>query len=105
MTEEKSKYELTVDFIMIIGKYFKTKFDFINIMKVCKNYEELVLMYHFNPISDISLFKNIQTQHFYDKEDGNIIFVNCLQLLKHSSLILVIPSGIIQLPLIISKSP
>ena len=26
-------------------------------------------MYKFNPISDISLFENIQTQHFYNKED------------------------------------
>jgi len=26
-------------------------------------------MYKFNPISDISLFENIQTQHFYIKED------------------------------------
>jgi hypothetical protein len=38
-------------------------------MKVCKRYKELVLMYKFNPISDISLFKNIETQHFYKKED------------------------------------
>ena len=51
---------------MIIGKYFKSNADYINIMKVCKKYKELVLMYKFNPISDISLFKNIQTQHFYN---------------------------------------
>ena len=60
---------MTVDFIMIIGKYFKRSNDFINVMKVCKRYKELVLMYKFNPISDISLFENIQTQHFYNKED------------------------------------
>ena len=36
---------------------------------VCKRYEQLVLMYKFNPISDISLFENIQTQHFYKTED------------------------------------
>ena len=60
---------MTVDFIMIVGKYFKSPNDFINIMKICKRYEELVLMYKFNPISDISLFENIQTQHFYNKED------------------------------------
>jgi len=71
MTEEKSKFELTIDYIMIVGKYFKTNLDYINIMKVCKKYQELVLMYHFNPISDIVLFKNMQTQHFYDKEDIN----------------------------------
>ena len=65
----KDKWQLTVDFIMIVGKYFKSSNDFINTMKVCKRYEELVLMYKFNPISDISLFENIQTQHFYNKED------------------------------------
>ena len=68
MTEDKHKYELTVDFIMIVGKYFRSSNDFINVMKVCKKYKELVLMYKFNPISDISLFENIQTQHFYHKE-------------------------------------
>ena len=69
MTEEKSKWQLTVDFIMILGKYLETPRDFINVMKVCKRYEELVSMYKFNPISDISLFENIQTQHFYDEND------------------------------------
>ena len=38
-------------------------------MKVCKKYDELVLMYKFNPISDISLFEKTETQHFYNKED------------------------------------
>ena len=61
--------QLTIDFIMIVGKYFEGSNDFINVMKVCKKYEELVSMYKFNPISDISLFENIQTQHFYKKED------------------------------------
>ena len=69
MTEDKSKYELTIDFVMILGKYFEENKDFINVMKVCKKYKELVEMYHFNPISDISLFKQIETQHFYKKED------------------------------------
>ena len=69
MAEDKSKFELTIDFIMIVGKYFKTNADFINIMKVCKKYQELVLMYKFNPISDIKLFENIQTQYFYNKDD------------------------------------
>ena len=71
MTEDKSKYELTIDFIMIVGKYFESSNDFINAMKVCKIYQELVLMNKFSPISDIILFDNIQTQHFYNKEDVN----------------------------------
>ena len=50
------KWKLTVDFIMIVGKYVETNNDFINIMKVFKKYKELVLMYKFNPISDISLY-------------------------------------------------
>ena len=54
---------------MIIGKYLESNNDFINIMKVCKKYELIVSMYKFNPISDISLFENIQTQHFYNEED------------------------------------
>ena len=68
-TEDKSKYLLTVDFIMIIGKYFKTNNDFVNVMKVCKKFQELVSMYKFNPISDISLFECMQTQHFYSESD------------------------------------
>jgi len=71
MTEEFKKYELTIDFIMILGKYFKENKDFINIMKVTKKYQELVQMYHFNPISDTSLFENMQTQHFYTENDIN----------------------------------
>jgi len=54
-------FELTIDFIMIIGKYLESNKDYINIMKVCKKYKELVLMYKFNPINDISLFENFQT--------------------------------------------
>lgn len=65
----ENNYKLSIDFIMIIGKYFKSNSDFINIMKVCKKYKELVLMYKFNPISNIKLFENIETQHFYNKED------------------------------------
>lgn len=69
MTEDKAKYELTVNFIQIIGKYFNSNEDFVNLMKVNKKYKELVSMYHFNPISEIELFENIETQHFYKEED------------------------------------
>ena len=67
----KSKWRITNDYMMIIGKYFKSNKDYIHVMKVNKKYEQLVLMYKFNPISDISLFQNIQTQHFYHKQDVN----------------------------------
>ena len=59
-----NKYDM-----MIIGKYFEKETDYVNVMRVCKKYHDLVQMYHFNPISDTSLFKNMETQHFYKKED------------------------------------
>ena len=62
---------LTIDLIMIVGKYFQTAQDFINLMKVRRCYKILVEMYRYNPISDATLFKNIQTQHIYTEEDDN----------------------------------
>ena len=47
--------------MMIIGKYFKSNNDYINVMKVNKKYHDLVEMYHFNPTSDCKLFKNMKT--------------------------------------------
>ena len=67
--ESKQKWEISVDFMLIIGKYFNSSKDYVNTMKVCKRYNQLVQMYHFNPISDCSLFEKIETQHFYHKED------------------------------------
>ena len=49
--------------------FLEENVDYINVMKVSKRYHDLVQMYHFNPISDTSLFKNMETQHFYKKED------------------------------------
>ena len=62
---------LTIDLIMIVGKYFQTAQDFINLMKVRRCYKILVEMYRYNPISDATLFKNIQTQHIYTEDDDN----------------------------------
>ena len=69
MSEDKFKWEITIDIMMIIGKYLQSNQDFINIMKLNKKYKELVLMYRMNPISDHEIFLNIQTQHFYNKYD------------------------------------
>ena len=55
--------------MMIVGKYYQDNNDFINTMKVSSRYQELVSMYHFNPISDPVLFENLETQHFYNKND------------------------------------
>lgn len=69
MTEDYLKWEITIDLMMIIGKYLESNKDFINVMKLNKKFKQLVEMYYMNPISDISLFPNIQTQHFYKEED------------------------------------
>ena len=68
-SDDKSKWEQTIDVMMITGKYLESNKDFINLMKVSKKYNELVLMYHYNLISDPSLFENMETQYFYKPED------------------------------------
>ena len=55
--------------MMIIGKYFKERTDFVNVMKVSKQYHDLVVMYHFNPIGDCELFENMETQYLYECDD------------------------------------
>ena len=67
--DPKEKWEITTDVMMIIGKYFESNKDYVNVMKTSKRYHDLTQMYHFNPIQDPSLFINIETQHLYDKED------------------------------------
>ena len=72
MTKEESskqKWEITIDSMLIVGKYFKTSKDFINLMKTTKRYKQLTQMYHFNPISECELFKKMETQHLYGPED------------------------------------
>ena len=64
------KWKITIDVMLIIGKYFTSSLDYINVMKVSKRYHDLTEMYHYNPISDISLFPRMETQHFYSIEDS-----------------------------------
>ena len=67
--ENKKKWEIYIDVMMIIGKYFESNNDFINVMKVCKKFNKIVKIYHFNPISDCSLFENMETQYLYNIYD------------------------------------
>ena len=59
--------------MQIICKYFRYSTDFINIMKVCKKYKQLVQSLRFNPIRltklNFNLFKNIETQYIFTKYD------------------------------------
>lgn len=66
---DEQSFSLTLYYMFIVGRYFTCNNDYINLMKVCKNYQNIVLMYKYNPISDCRLFKNIQTQHFYQYSD------------------------------------
>ena len=65
----KNKWEITIDSMLIVGKYFQSNKDYMNVMKVSKKYNDLTQMYHFNPISDTSLFINMETQHLYTYDD------------------------------------
>ena len=65
----KEKWEITIDAMLIIGKYFTKNRDYINMMRVCKKYHDLVSMYHFNLIDEYELFENMETQHFYYEND------------------------------------
>ena len=67
--DTKEKWEITIDSMMIIGKYFERRIDYVNVMKTTKKYKQLTQMYHFNPISDISLFENIETQYLQREKD------------------------------------
>ena len=60
---------ITIDAMLIIGKYFETNNDYINVMKLSKKYHDLAKMYHYNPIGDPSLFKKMETQYFYRPGD------------------------------------
>lgn len=53
--------------LLIIGKYFLTTNDFINLMKVNHKFYNIVDEYHFNPIPYCKrdFFKNIQTYYIY----------------------------------------
>ena len=61
--DNKEKWEITIDIMMIIGKYFEENEDYVKVMKVAKRYQQLTQMYHFNPNDDTSLFENIETQY------------------------------------------
>ena len=62
-----SKLELSM--LMIVGKYYQTKADFVNSMCVCKKFGQLSLMYHYNPVDyDLNLFPNCETEYVYNLE-------------------------------------
>ena len=55
--------------MIMIGKYLKSNQDYVNVMKVNKKYAKLTKEFTYNPISDCSLFKHMNIQHFYKMND------------------------------------
>lgn len=68
--EENDNKKINRNFMMIVGKYFKSIEDFINLEKTCKEYNGIMEQYHFNPImfekdKEYTFFPEIETFHFY----------------------------------------
>ncbi|KAL7714087.1 Leucine rich repeat protein [Entamoeba marina] len=60
--------------MLIISKYFNTKFDYINVICVNSKFKDTTEKLRFNPIpiTSMKLFPNIQTQYLYSEDDTKI---------------------------------
>ncbi|KAL7714416.1 Leucine rich repeat protein bspa family [Entamoeba marina] len=60
--------------MLLCSKFLKILNDFINIICVCKKFQETTEKLRFNPISikSLKLFPKIQTQHLYNEDDIKI---------------------------------
>ena len=62
--------------MMIVMKYFTSIEDYYKIIQVCKKFEEIPDMFHYNPIPYTeqvgNLFPNIETQYLYSYFDEKI---------------------------------
>lgn len=75
--EVKNKMHITFDYMMIIAKYFESRRDFVNLVKVNKLYKDILGYFYFNPIDDCAIddfFPKVKTLHFYNGDvDYNTI--------------------------------
>ncbi|BFU25181.1 leucine rich repeat protein, BspA family protein [Entamoeba histolytica HM-1:IMSS-B] len=64
--------------MMIVGKYFKTKKDYINLIMTNSRFKRINEMYLFNPISisSLNLFPSIKTLFLYNQNDINEYLMN-----------------------------
>ena len=67
--EKKSKWEIPIDIMIIIGKFFKSNEDYDNVAKVCKRFRGLIDKYSFNPLKEYSIFPNILDLCIYEELD------------------------------------
>ncbi|ELP92311.1 hypothetical protein EIN_122220 [Entamoeba invadens IP1] len=68
--------------LMIVSQYFDSEFDFKTLVLVCKKFEDIMAMFHYNPITiyteTIKYFPNIETLHLRcdtDETFGNSILL------------------------------
>ena len=58
--------------MLIVSKYFDKINDYINIIKTCKEYNEILNLLNYNPIplnsKNYKFFTNLQTYHIYNKK-------------------------------------
>ncbi|KAL7721461.1 Leucine rich repeat containing protein BspA family protein [Entamoeba marina] len=60
--------------VLIVSKYLLSSHDYINVICVCKKFQETTEKLRFNPIPipSLKLFPKIQTQHIYNENDSKI---------------------------------
>ena len=62
-------------YMRIISKYFNSKDDYINLALVCKKFN-VIDYYTYNPIDDISIFKNMKHLHIYKNDSSENLSIN-----------------------------
>ena len=66
--------------LLIISKYFNTIQDYVNLVKTCKEFKDIIKQYRFNPIeldeNELKIFENIEEYHFYSKTNSLISIPN-----------------------------
>lgn len=69
--DENDTNHIDFNSITIIGKYFESFKDFVNIEKTCKEYRGLTTIYHYNPVplrkKQMKIFTNLEKYFYYTK--------------------------------------
>ena len=71
---DTERYHLPAHMMIIPIRYFESVRDIINFARLSKSYNQVIEMLKYNNITDTDpdLFANMQTQHFYTREEYNM---------------------------------
>lgn len=60
--------------MMIVGKYFESESDYLNMSMINSKFKDVNKMYHYNPIpiNSKKIFENIETQYLYSTKDNKL---------------------------------